>query len=211
MRWPDVSGWCLKLAATAALLAASQAVVAHPHGTVQCGMTVNYQDGHPHRLAARLLFDQAHSMQAAAVLRDPVTQKLNEGMQARFLFGLRQQLARWNWLLGAASGGNAADLTELQPPSLWWSSDGRLGINVEMSIAPTAPADAMWVFSCRDPSLYWVSEFMQPEVAFALTGCEGATMSPAVNVATGPHAGTATVEVTCPRRASPVVGAGLTQ
>ena len=189
----------VRLSACMAVLGLALTAQAHPHGTVQCGLAVDYKDGQPHRLTGRLLFDQAHSMQASTVLRDPVTEKLNEGMQTRFLFGLRQQLARWNWLLGAASGGNAADLTELEPPSLWWSSDGRLGINVEMLITATGQSEAAWVFSCRDPSLYWVSEFLQPEVAVTLAGCAQAVTSPSIKVATGPQAGTASVEVRCMR------------
>jgi Protein of unknown function (DUF1007) len=189
----------VRLVACMAVLGLALTAQAHPHGTVQCGLAVDYKDGQPHRLTGRLLFDQAHSMQASAVLRDPVTHKLNEGMQTRFLFGLRQQLARWNWLLGATSGGNAADLAELEPPSLWWSSDGRLGINVEMLITATGQTEAAWVFSCRDPSLYWVSEFLQPEMAVTLAGCAQAITSPAIKVATGPQAGTASVEVKCMR------------
>ena len=197
----------VRMAAGMAVLGLAFTAQAHPHGTVQCGLAVDYKDGQPHRLTGRLLFDQAHSMQASAVLRDPVSQALNVGMQTRFLFGLRQQLARWNWLLGAASGGIAADLAELEPPSLWWSSDGRLGINVEMSITPTAPADAAWVFSCRDPSFYWVSEFLQPQGPVTLAGCAQAITSPAIKVATGPQAGMASVEVKCMRE---VAGVDLT-
>lgn len=192
------------LAACVAVLVLAQPAQAHPHGTVQCALAVDFKDGQPHRLTGRLLFDQAHSAQASAVLRDPATLKVDEAVQTRFLFGLRQQLARWNWLLGAASGGNAADLAELEPPSLWWSSDGRLGVNVEMSITPTAPAEAAWVFSCRDPSFYWVSEFLQPQVAVTLAGCAQAITSPAVKVATGPQAGMVSVEVKCMREVSAV-------
>jgi ABC-type uncharacterized transport system substrate-binding protein len=190
---------CTALAACVAALVFAQPARAHPHGTVQCGLAVDYKDGQPHRLTGRLLFDPAHSIQASAVLRDPATQKLDDAMQTRFLFGLRQQLARWNWLFGATANGSAADLAELQPPSLWWSSDGRLGITVEMSVTAAAPAEALWVFSCRDPSLYWVSEFLQPETAITLAGCAQAVMSPAIKVATGPQAGAANVEVRCMR------------
>jgi Protein of unknown function (DUF1007) len=191
--------WRFSLAVATMTVVVASGALAHPHGTVQCGLAVDYKEGLPHRLTGRLLFDQAHSAQASAVLRDPVTQELDEAMQMRFLFGLRQQLARWNWLFEAKSDGNIADLAEASSPTLWWSSDGRLGVNVQMSVAATSPAGAAWVFSCRDPSLYWVSEFLQPEEAVTLAGCAQAITSPSIKVATGPQAGTASVEVRCMR------------
>ena len=183
----------------AATVAFATIAQAHPHGTVQCAVAVDFKDGQPHRLTGRLLFDQTHSTQALAVLRDPVTQKLDGAMQVRFLFGLRQQLARWNWLFAAKSDGIAAELAEMQVPTLWWSSDGRLGVSVVMAVAMTVPvpASAAWVFTCQDPTLYWVSEFLPPEAAITLTGCDQAVVSPAIKVATGPLAGTARVEVRC--------------
>lgn len=172
---------------------------AHPHGTVQCGLAVEFKGGQPHLLKGRLLFDQAHSSQALVMLRDPATQKPDEGRQARFLFGLRQQLARWNWLLAAATAGNPADLTETSGPTLWWSSDGRLGLTVEMQVNQTTPAPpgAAWTFSCQDPSRYWISEFLPAQSGITLSGCANAVASPATKVDTGPLAGTATADVRC--------------
>ncbi len=191
--------WTFLLAVAATGLLVTSSAFAHPHGTVQCGLSVDFKNGQPHRLTGRLLFDQAHSAQALAVIRDPISQKIDDTLQSRFLFGLRQQLARWNWLFDAKSDGGSADMAEASPPTLWWSTDGRLGINVEMSLTATATAAASWVFSCRDPTLYWVSEFLQPDVAITLAGCTQAITSPAIKVATGPQAGTASVEVRCVR------------
>ena len=200
MRWPDGLGWRVKLAAMATVLATSQAVVAHPHGTVQCGFAVDYKDGQPHKLTGRLLFDEAHSTQALVVLRDPATQKLDDALQQRFLFGLKRQLGRWSWLLSASADGESADLSEASAPSLWWSPDGRLGVRVEMSIANpvTAKPGAAWTYSCQDPSRYWVSDFLQMPSVIAVAGCAQAAIAPALKVATGPMAGTVNVVVTCP-------------
>jgi Protein of unknown function (DUF1007) len=200
MCWAASLGRCVKLAVMAAALAASQASLAHPHGTVQCGFAVDYKDGQPHRLTGRLLFDEAHSNEALAVLRDPVTQKLDDALQQRFLFGLKRQLARWSWLLAASSDGALAELTEASAPVLWWSADGRLGVLVDMSItgASTVMTGAAWTYSCQDPSRYWVSEFLQTQPAISVAGCSRAAISPALKVATGPLAGTVNVNVTCP-------------
>lgn len=205
MCWPEVLGWpvavrrSLTLATMVAAFAISQAAVAHPHGTVQCGFAVDYKDGQPHRLTGRLLFDEAHSAQAAAVLRDPVTQKIDDALQQRFLFGLKRQLARWSWLLSASVDGESAELTEASAPSLWWSPDGRLGVLVEMSIAHPVNArpGVAWTYSCQDPSRYWVSDFLQMPSVIAVAGCAQPAIAPAVKVATGPMAGTINVVVTC--------------
>ena len=207
MRWPDALGWPavvrggLTVAAVVAAFALSQQAVAHPHGTVQCGFAVDYKDGQPHRLTGRLLFDEAHSVQAAAALRDPITQKIDDTLQQRFLFGLKRQLARWSWLLSASVDGEGADLTEASAPSLWWSQDGRLGVLVEMAIgnSVTVRPGAAWTYSCQDPSRYWVSDFLQTSSVISVAGCAQAAISPALKVATGPMAGTVNVVVTCPQ------------
>ena len=193
-------GRSVKLAVMAATLAASQAAMAHPHGIVQCGFAVNYKDGQPHRLIGRLLFDQAHSAQALAVLSDPVTQKLDDALQQRFLFGLKRQLGRWSWLLSAASDGEQAQLSEATAPALWWSADGRLGVEVEMAITSTNAVNpnAPWTYSCQDPTRYWVSEFLPSPSVITVAGCARADISAAMKVATGPLAGTVNVNVTCP-------------
>ena len=205
MCWPEVLGWpvavrrSLTLATMVAAFAISQAAVAHPHGTVQCGFAVDYKDGQPHRLTGRLLFDEAHSAQAAAVLRDPVTQKIDDALQQRFLFGLKRQFARWSWLLSASADGESAELTEASAPSLWWSPDGRQGVLVEMSIANPVNArlGAAWTYSCQDPSRYWVSDFLQMPSVISVAGCAQPAAAPALKVATGPMAGTINVVVTC--------------
>ncbi len=199
MCWAVVLGRYFKLAVMAGTLAASQWAVAHPHGTVQCGFSLDYKDGQPHRLTGRLLFDEAHSAQALEVLRDPATHKLDDALQQRFLFGLKRQLGRWSWLLTAASDGDPAELNEASAPSLWWSPDGRLGVLVVMSIAPgTSLPGAVWTYACQDPTRYWVSEFLPTASAISVAGCARVAVSPAGKVATGPLAGTVNFNVTCP-------------
>lgn len=196
-----VHGNCSFLAASIALalLLSPDHSHAHPHGTVQCGLAVTFEDGQPRLLKGRLLFDLAHSTQAMEALRNPATGKPDEGLQARFLFGLRQQLARWNWLLVAATEGKPADLTETSSPTLWWASDGRLGLTVEMQVNQTTPAPpgVGWTFSCLDPSRYWISEFLPAESGVTVNGCANPIASSATKVGTGPLAGTASADVRC--------------
>ncbi len=177
----------------------SGAVLAHPHGTMQCGLSVHFQDRWPHTVAARLLMDQPHSSQALSVLRDPASGQIDAGREQRFLFALKLQMARLGWLVGASADGQAVNLVQVSEPTLWLANDGRVGVNVDLQVEPpaTAPPVGAWKFSCQDPTWYWVSEFMQPESPVMVTGCAQPNVSPAVKVATGPLAGGVHVNVQC--------------
>ena len=187
----------LLLAAVASAFSGN--VFAHPHGTMQCGMSVHFQDGRPHSVAGRLLMDHPHSSHALALLRDPATGQLDAGRQQRFLFTLKLQMARINWLLSASAQGQALNLVGASEPTLFLATDGRLGVNVDLTVDHQAPTttDVVWKFSCQDPSWYWVSEFIEPESPVMVTGCSHPTLSPAVKVATGPLAGSVHVDVQC--------------
>lgn len=182
-----------------AAFAFSGAVFAHPHGTMQCGLSVHFQDGRLHTVAARLLMDQPHSSQALSVLRDPVSEQIDSGREQRFLFALKLQMARLGWLLGASADGQTVNLVQASEPTLWLASDGRVGVNVELRVEPqaAAPSVGAWKFSCQDPTWYWVSEFIQPESPVMVMGCAQPSVSPAVKVATGPLAGGIHVNVQC--------------
>ena len=182
-----------------AVMALSGAVSAHPHGTMQCGLAVHFQEGRPHTVQGRLLTDQQHSSQAQALMRDPASGLVDTGRQQRLLFTLRLQMARFSWFLSAAAEGQALDLAEASEPTLLVSDDGRVGVNVELRVEPGAavlPGTA-WKFSCQDPSWYWVSEFVQHESPLTVTGCAQPATSPVVKVTTGPLAGSVHVDVRC--------------
>ena len=198
MIWRMASALACPLLAVAAL-AFSESAFAHPHGTMQCGLSVHFQDGRPHTVAARLLMDQPHSSQALSVLRDPASGQIDAGREQRFLFALKLQMARLGWLVGASADGQAVNLVQASEPTLWLANDGRVGVNVDLQMEPpaTAPPVGAWKFSCQDPTWYWVSEFMQPESPVTVTGCAQPSVSPAVKVATGPLAGGVHVNVQC--------------
>lgn len=184
---------------TVAAFGFSVAAFAHPHGTMQCGLSVYFQEGRPHTVSARLLMDHPHSSQALSVLRDPASGQIDAGREQRFLFALKLQMARLGWLLGASADGQAVELMEASEPTLWLADDGRVGVNVKLQVdAPAAaPPVGAWKFSCQDPTWYWVSEFMQPDSPVMVTGCAQPSVSPAVKVATGPLAGGVHVNVQC--------------
>ena len=182
-----------------AALAFSESAFAHPHGIMQCGLSVHFQDGQLHTVAAQLLMDQPHSSQALSALRDPTSGQIDSGREQRFLFALKLQMARLGWLLGATADGQDVNLVQASEPTLWLANDGRVGVNVELQVEPqaAAPHAGAWKFSCQDPTWYWVSEFIQPESPVNVTGCAQPSVSPAVKVATGPLAGGVHVNVQC--------------
>ena len=190
-------GFSLLLVLAAAVLGTP--ALAHPHGTMQCGLSVHYDDGQPQRVTGRLLMDAAHSGQALAQLRDEASGQLDPARQQRFLFALKMQMARFNWLLAAETDGQAAELVETAAPTLLLTPDGRLGLSVDLAVQPKTPAPpgAPWTFACHDPSWYWVSEFAQPEAPMAITGCARAVAATPLKVSTGPKAGSVQVEVRC--------------
>lgn len=201
------------------------AALAHPHGTMQCSMGVHFEAGRPVSMWGRLLMDAAHSREMQAMLRDPETGQPDAQRQQRFMFSLKMQLARSNWLLGAQAHGVAAQLTPAREPKLVLADDGRVGVDVALWIEPAAqapaansadvptdvpadgkadgtvglPADATWQFSCADPTRYWVTEFATPAAPLATTGCAAPAQSLAVAVATGARAGSVQVEMRCAR------------
>ena len=176
------------------------AALAHPHGTMHCSLAASFEAGRPALLSGRLLMDAAHSKEMQAMLRDPATGQLDAHRQQRFMFSLKMQLARSNWLLGAQSGGVVAQLSPAGEPVLVLAEDGRVGVDVVLRMEPAnMPPDATWQFICADPALYWVTEFAMPSVPLAVTGCAAPVQSAAVAVATGARAGSVQVEMRCGR------------
>ncbi len=186
------------------------AALAHPHGTMQCSLSVSFEAGRPALLSGRLLMDAAHSKEMQAMLRDPASGLVDAPRQQRFMFSLKMQLARSNWLLGAQSGDLLAQLSPAGEPVLVLADDGRVGVDVALRIEPAnappdAPPDAAhatWQFFCADPTYYWVTEFAKPSAPLAVNGCPLPVQSMPVAVATGPRAGSVLVEMRCARLAS---------
>ena len=177
------------------------AAVAHPHGTMQCSLAAHFDSARLQMLEARLVMDAAHSSQALDVLRDPATGQLDAGRQSRFVFMLRQQLARSNWLVGVEQGDLAVGLTESSVPVLEVTADDRIALTVRLGTEPAAGTEssAPWRLSCRDPGWYWVSEFSRPDDPVRVSGCPRHAVLAPLKVATGPLAGSVQVSVDCRR------------
>ena len=192
--------------------------LAHPHGVMQCSMAVIFEGGRPTLLSGRLLMDAAHSKDMQAMLRDTATGQLDVQRQQRFMFSLKMQLARSNWLLGAQADGVAAEFTLAREPVLVLTEEGgvegRVGVDIQLQIEPlgssatggraaavpvTLPPVPAWQFSCGDPTFYWVTEFAVPSVPLAVTGCAEPVLSNVVAVATGARAGSVLVDMRCGR------------
>ena len=192
--------------------------LAHPHGVMQCSMAVIFEGGRPTLLSGRLLMDAAHSKDMQTMLRDPATGQLDVQRQQRFLFSLKMQLARSNWLLGAQADGVAAEFALAREPVLVLTEEGgvegRVGVDIQLQIEPlgsraaeersaiapvTSPPMTAWQFSCADPTYYWVTEFTVPSVPLAVTGCAAPVLLNAIAVATGARAGSVLVEMRCGR------------
>lgn len=181
---------------------------AHPHGTMQCALSVAYENGQPTSLQARLTLDAPHSEQMTAMLRDPATGQIDAGRQQRLLFSLKAQLARHNWLLRAQRQEQIADLTQRDEPRLLLAPDGRLVVELALNVAaletkrgsdgvPDGAPGVAWQFSCADPSLYWVAEFEPVQDPVKVAGCAKARLSASPKVLTGADAGSARAEVRC--------------
>lgn len=178
--------------------------LAHPHGTMQCALSVAYENGQPTTLLARLTLDAPHSEQMLAMVRNTATGQLDAALQQRLLFGLKTQLARHDWLLRAQRQEQTAELTQRDEPKLVIAPDGRLAVDLALNIAvaqaKSAPDDAtgqVWHYSCADPSLYWVSEFEPVQTPVATSGCLRPQVSVSPRVLTGAAAGSARAEVRC--------------
>ncbi len=191
-----------RLALLLALLPWGPAVLAHPHGTMQCSLAVGFEGGRPALLSGRLLMDAAHSKDMQTLLRDPATGLVDAQRQQRFMFSLKMQLARSNWLLGAQLNSVVAQMSPALEPVLVLADDGRVGVDVALRIELATPdgidgRDAPWQFFCADPTYYWVTEFATPSVPLAVTGCAAPLQLTASAVATGARAGSVQVEMRC--------------
>ena len=198
----------LALVAAAFAVGLAGPALAHPHGVMQCALSVAHENGQPAWLQARLTLDAPHSEQMTAMLRDPATGQLDAGRQQRLLFSLKAQLARHNWLLQAQQQAQMAELTQRDEPRLLVAPDGRLAVELALNVAaletkrgsdgvPDGAPGAAWQFSCADPSLYWVAEFESTQDPVKVAGCANARLSASPKVLTGTNAGSARVEVRC--------------
>lgn len=174
-RWPAALGG-------AALLLAWPAVArAHPHGSLDCALTLQARGAQLDAVELRLTLDAASSQALLPRVRldHPPAAEPPERQVALFtqvLAGLFRQ-SGWMLQLRAADAPEPAPATALvnpAPPRLHRTDDERLQLAVRLQPAADAPALPLagLRIACRDPSWYWLAGFTQPaQIVVAHPGC----------------------------------------
>jgi ABC-type uncharacterized transport system substrate-binding protein len=130
---------------------------AHPHGSVECKAQVHMQAGRVHALQGELLLDAWHSQQAIALLRDASGQVDAQRLQ-RFVFALKMQIGRINWLFDVKADGENVDIQPKADPTVDIVQER---IRITIDYAPDLAASPAQRFSltCTDPTFYYVTAF----------------------------------------------------
>lgn len=166
----------------AALLVAAPALQAHPHGALDCALTLGARamPGAPGDAGAAplhlawldlaLTLDAASSaallprlpLQGVAPPADAAAAR-QAMLLAQTVAGLFRQ-SGWMLLLQPAGPAGTPPLPDLQdpePPRYTQAADGRLQVQVRLQPAADAPPIALHALqiSCRDPVWYWLAGF----------------------------------------------------
>jgi ABC-type uncharacterized transport system substrate-binding protein len=158
----------------AALLAAAawcwpMLALAHPHGSIECKAQVQLEAGRVQALRGELLLDAWHSQQAIALLRDASGQVDAQRLQ-RFVFALKMQIGRINWLFDVKADGENVDIRPKQDPTVDIVNE-RIRIAIDYAPDPAAVPATLFSLNCNDPTYYYVTAFGK---TIAVTPPEGA-------------------------------------
>lgn len=137
------------------LACAGTAAVAHPDGTLTCAVRAE-TGGHQQLTAVdvELRFDEAHSAQAAEVVRAAPDAAPDPLRLERFKQVLMLEMGRWNWFVDVRQGGAAVGLRPGFPDLAW--EDGLLHVRVRLQVdPPPGPSAGPWTLRCADPTYYW--------------------------------------------------------
>jgi ABC-type uncharacterized transport system substrate-binding protein len=149
-------GWAVKL-----LLAGSYCLAgiahAHPHGSIECKAQVQLEAGRVQALHGELLLDAWHSQQAIALLRDASGQVDAQRLQ-RFVFALKMQIGRINWLFDVKADGENVDIQPKADPTVDIVNE-RIRIAIDYAPDPAAPPAQRFSLNCNDPTYYYVTAF----------------------------------------------------
>jgi ABC-type uncharacterized transport system substrate-binding protein len=156
-RWASIrSAPCAAFLALGALYWPRFAL-AHPHGAIECKAQVQMDAGRLQALRGELLLDAWHSQQAIALLRDANGQVDAQRLQ-RFVFALKMQIGRINWLFDVKADGENVVIQPKTDPTVDIVNDR---IRIAIDYAPDAAAAPAQRFSlnCNDPTYYYVTAF----------------------------------------------------
>ena len=153
-------GWRARLAASLLVAAAScwlTPALAHPHGSIECTALVQMEAGRVQAVRGQLLLDAWHSQQAIALLRDASGVVDPQRLQ-RFVFALKMQIGRINWLFDVKADGETVDIQPVQDPSVEIVNE-RIRIAIDYASDPAAPPAQRFSLNCTDPTYYYVTAF----------------------------------------------------
>jgi ABC-type uncharacterized transport system substrate-binding protein len=131
--------------------------LAHPHGSIECKAQVRLEAGRLQALRGELLLDAWHSQQAIALLRDSGGQ-VDAQRLARFVFALKMQLGRLNWLFDLQADGQSQDVKPQADPTVDITNE-RVRIVIDYTPDPAAVPAQRWSLHCADPTYYYVTAF----------------------------------------------------
>lgn len=130
---------------------------AHPHGSIACTAQVQMLAGRVQAVRGQLLLDAWHSQQAIALLRDSSGAVDPQRLQ-RFVFALKMQIGRINWLFDVKADGEAVDITPKADPTVE-IVDERIRIAIDYQGDAAAPPAQRFSLNCSDPTYYYVTAF----------------------------------------------------
>jgi ABC-type uncharacterized transport system substrate-binding protein len=147
---------CAALLAAAALCWPTLAL-AHPHGSIECKAQVQLEAGRVQSLRGELLLDAWHSRQAITLLRDANGQVDAQRLQ-RFVFALKMQIGRINWLFDVKADGENVDIQPKADPTVDIVNE-RIRIAIDYAPDPAAAPAQRFSLNCNDPTYYYVTAF----------------------------------------------------
>jgi ABC-type uncharacterized transport system substrate-binding protein len=146
-----------ELALLTGLVGLTSQAHAHPHGSIECRAQVQLEDGRVQALRGELLLDAWHSQQALALLRDASGQVDAQRLQ-RFVFALKMQLGRLNWLFDLQGDGQNVDIKPKADPTVDIVNE-RIRIAIDYGPDLNALAAQRYSLHCSDPTYYYVTAF----------------------------------------------------
>jgi ABC-type uncharacterized transport system substrate-binding protein len=128
---------------------------AHPHGSIECKTLVHLEAGRVQALQRALLLDAWHSQQAIALLRDANGQADPQRLQ-RFVFALKMQIGRINWLFDVKADEESVGLKPKNDPAVDIVNE-RVRVVIDSAGDRAAAPAQRFSLHCADPTYYYVT------------------------------------------------------
>ena len=156
-RWVSTGPARCTVLLAAAALCWPRLALAHPHGSIECKAQVQLNAGRLQSLRGELLLDAWHSQQAIALLRDANGQVDAQRLQ-RFVFALKMQIGRINWLFDVKADGENVAIQPKTDPAVDIVNE-RIRIAIDYAPDPAAAPAQRFSLNCNDPTYYYVTAF----------------------------------------------------